>query len=69
MPDTNAIHYGADDNASGIAGMLELAEYFANEQNKRTLVFVAFGAEEMGLLGSKYFTDNTPFDLKKLRPW
>jgi hypothetical protein len=49
---------GADDNASGTAGLLELARVFAQEARraKRSLLFVAFGAEEPGLLGSYYYT-------------
>jgi hypothetical protein len=51
------IHYGADDNASGVAGVMALASYFAN--NDRTenfnIIFVCFSAEELGLLGSKHF--------------
>ncbi len=55
-PDHYEIHNGADDNASGVSIMLELAELFShNNSNKRTLVFIGFGAEEMGLLGSKHF--------------
>lgn len=56
-PGEQAIHNGADDNASGVAVMLALAEAaVALPQSERphNLVFVAFGAEEMGLLGSKY---------------
>jgi hypothetical protein len=62
MPDTIAVHYGADDNASGIAMMLELAEKFAykSEGNARSIVFAAFSAEEIGLLGAKHFVDNMP---------
>jgi len=53
------IHNGADDNASGTAGVLELAEYFAaTKGNKRSLIFLGFSAEEMGLLGSAYMVDN-----------
>lgn len=47
------IHNGADDNASGIAGLLELAEYFKAHPLKRPLLVLAFSAEEMGLLGSQ----------------
>jgi aminopeptidase YwaD len=65
--DTVAIHYGADDNASGVATVMNLAARFAKERNnRRTLVFVAFGAEEMGLVGSKAFIDKSPVDLKKV---
>ncbi len=59
MQDTLAVHYGADDNASGIAAVIEIAEKFAasKKELKRSVFFVAFGAEEMGLLGSKFFVD------------
>lgn len=61
MQDTIAVHYGADDNASGTAGLIELAEKFAASKKdlKRSILFVAFGAEEMGLLGSKFFVDES----------
>jgi len=66
--DTVAVHYGADDNASGIAAMLELAERFALTEgsHKRSLIFAGFSGEELGLLGSKYFIDNPPVDLSKV---
>ncbi|HEX3185909.1 MAG TPA: M20/M25/M40 family metallo-hydrolase [Pyrinomonadaceae bacterium] len=56
------IHHGADDNASGTAGMLELARLFASQRPrpKRTIVFIGFGGEEEGLLGSNYYV-NHPF--------
>lgn len=59
--DTLAVHNGADDNASGVAGMLELAEELAlnREKIRRSIVFVAFDAEELGLLGSKYFIEQS----------
>lgn len=65
-PDTIAIHNGADDNASGTSTIIEVFEKLAvNKASlKRSVVFLAFGAEEMGLLGSKYFTENP---LKELR--
>ncbi len=61
MPDTIAVHYGADDNASGVGGIIELAQKLINDKTKlkRSVVFVAFSAEEMGLLGSKYFVKNS----------
>ncbi|MBE0655380.1 MAG: M20/M25/M40 family metallo-hydrolase [Bacteroidales bacterium] len=67
-PDTLAVHTGADDNASGVAALLELAEYFSAKQNRpqRNLLFVTFGAEEKGLLGSRYFTSNPPLDLSSI---
>ncbi len=67
VPDTVAIHYGADDNASGVAAVLELAEKFSSlKNNKRSIIFVAFGAEEMGLVGSKHFVENPPFDTSQI---
>ena len=60
------IHHGADDNASGVAAMLELARQFAKEKkNKRTIIFIAFGGEEEGLLGSKFYVNNPVFPLEK----
>ena len=51
------IFNGANDNASGVAAILTLAEYFnTNNINERSLLFVAFTAEEMGLIGSNYFS-------------
>ena len=49
------IYNGANDDASGVTGVLALAAYFKKVGNERTIVFVAFTAEEMGLVGSKYF--------------
>ena len=66
VPDTTAIHNGADDNASGVASVIELAEKFASgKQNRRSIIFAAFGAEEMGIIGSKAFTKNPPVSLNK----
>jgi len=52
------IHNGADDNASGVAGLLELARYYAKNREKEpfNFLFIAFGGEELGLQGSKYYT-------------
>jgi aminopeptidase YwaD len=64
-PGEEAIHNGADDNASGVAVMLAVAESLASlapEQRPHDLVFVAFGAEEMGLLGSKHMVEAMPAD-------
>ena len=49
------IHNGADDNASGVAGMLELAKYFKNNKvtENYNFIFLAFSGEEVGLMGSK----------------
>jgi hypothetical protein len=54
------IHNGADDNASGTCGLLELTEALAKSHPKRSIVFIAFTAEELGLLGSKYYTYYNP---------
>jgi hypothetical protein len=65
--DTVAVHNGADDNASGVAGIIELAQKLAAEKNnKRSIIFAAFGAEEMGLIGSKAFTSNPPVEIEKI---
>jgi hypothetical protein len=67
-PDAIAVHNGADDNASGVSAMLELAGSLKSNQGslKRSVILVAFGAEELGLLGSKYFVNNPPVDLSKM---
>ncbi|RMG74468.1 MAG: M28 family peptidase [Bacteroidetes bacterium] len=64
--DGPAIHNGADDNASGVAAMLEVARYFASGEafSSHNLLFLAFSAEEKGLLGSKYFTRQSPIKFK-----
>lgn len=62
------IHNGADDNASGVAGLLELARFYS--KNKMTepvnFLFIAFGAEELGLVGSRYFVKHPTYDLSKV---
>lgn len=55
------IHNGADDNASGVAAVLELARRVAARPARRSVLFVAFSGEELGLLGSRHFVDNAPF--------
>lgn len=56
--------HGADDNASGVAMLLESAAWFAQPQNrpKRSILFVAFDLEEYGLFGSRYFAAHMPFE-------
>ena len=62
------IYNNADDNASGTATVLELFEKYASSNtNKRTLVFILFGGEELGLLGSKYYVENPTIDLDKVQ--
>jgi aminopeptidase YwaD len=66
-PDTIAIHHGADDNASGTAGILELAQYLSSQSPKfkRSLLFIAFTGEELGVLGSDYYVKHPYFTLDK----
>lgn len=60
------IHHGADDNASGTSALLEVVRQFAQaKNNKRTLIFIAFGGEEEGLLGSRYYVNNPVFPIDK----
>ncbi|MEM7261100.1 MAG: M20/M25/M40 family metallo-hydrolase [Planctomycetota bacterium] len=62
------IHNGADDNASGTTGLIELAEAFMERdiRTSRNIVIMAFDAEEAGLLGSKYYvTDPPPYPIEK----
>ncbi|HEV3145319.1 MAG TPA: M20/M25/M40 family metallo-hydrolase [Gemmataceae bacterium] len=63
------LYAGADDDASGVAMLLEVAERFALQKHKpkRTIVFVAFDQEETGLLGSTHFAAHTPLELKNLK--
>ncbi len=65
--DTIAVHNGADDNASGVATIIQLAEKLAAEKNnKRSIIFAAFSAEEMGLVGSKAFVNKPPVETEKM---
>jgi aminopeptidase YwaD len=59
-PRSGEIHHGADDNASGTAGVLELARLFTSQRPrpKRTIVFMCFSGEEEGLLGSNYYVNH-----------
>ncbi len=68
VPDTVAIHYGADDNASGTAMMLELAQELTASpgSHKRSIAVIGFTGEEMGLLGSKNFVEHPVFNLGKV---
>ncbi|HMO15230.1 MAG TPA: M28 family peptidase [Pirellulaceae bacterium] len=68
--DTSLIHYGADDNASGVAGLLEIAEHFANMKNSgdteelnRDIIFAAWSAEELGLHGSNHYVKTLQLSL------
>jgi len=66
--DTIAVHPGADDNASGIGMMMEIAEKFAltKGSHPRTIICIAFSGEEKGLFGSKYFVNNPVIDMSKI---
>lgn len=69
--DANAIgkiHNGADDNASGVAGVIELANYFSNNNRKEkfNFLFICFSGEELGLIGSKKFCENPAVELSKV---
>jgi hypothetical protein len=59
------IHNGADDNASGVAGVIELARYFSTNKvkEKTNFLFICFSGEELGLFGSKYFTEHPTIEL------
>src|SRR5207249_1241391 len=56
-PNEKAIHHGADDNGSGTTALMELARRFGAQKDRqgRRLVFIAFTAEESGLIGSRYY--------------
>jgi hypothetical protein len=62
VPDTVGVHGGADDNASGVSAVIEMAGRLSALASKlnRGVIFVAFTGEEMGLLGSKYFVEHSP---------
>ena len=63
----NAIHNGADDNASGTASVIELARLLRRSPPKRSVIVVTFSGEELGLLGSQHFVNNLPVPLDKVR--
>jgi aminopeptidase YwaD len=61
------IHNGADDNASGTAGLIELARILKKSKARNNnYLFIAFSGEELGLYGSKYFTENPTIDLNSI---
>ena len=66
-PGAPAIHNGADDNASGTAAVIELAKMLKGRNYKNNnYLFICFSGEESGLLGSKYFIDNSPIDINTI---
>ena len=62
------IHNGADDNASGTSGVMELARYYASNGTKEkfNFLFICFSGEELGLIGSKRFCENPTIDFSKV---
>ena len=62
----DAIHNGADDNASGVAVVLKLAAELRDKHTNNNYLFIAFSGEEMGLLGSNYFVKNPTIDLSSV---
>lgn len=67
MMGTKAYFPGANDNASGTALMLEMARHYAKNPSNVNMVFIAFAGEEVGLLGSKFYTENPLFPLEKIQ--
>ncbi|HBZ40202.1 MAG TPA: hypothetical protein DEO59_17625 [Balneola sp.] len=63
----DATFNGANDNASGTAMLLSLAKNYSENKPNYNTVFIAFGAEELGLIGSKYFTENPLFPLSEIK--
>lgn len=64
-----ALFAGANDNASGTAMIMDLAQHYVKPENRtgKSILFIAFGAEEAGLVGSKYFSENPELPLEKIR--
>lgn len=64
----DVMYPGANDNASGVSMVLNLAKHFSQKRKPDfTMVFALFSGEEAGLLGSRYMADNPPFDLAKVK--
>lgn len=61
------IYNGADDNASGVSGMMSLAEYFSKNTPQHSIIFLATDAEESGLYGSKAFVKNPPVPIESIQ--
>ncbi len=62
----DSIYNGADDNASGVAALIAIADYFNKKEPNHTLIFAAVDAEEVGFHGVEYLLDNFPIDLSKV---
>ena len=65
MMGKKTIFPGANDNASGISFLLNLAKHYSKHKPKYTVVFIAFAGEEAGLIGSRYYTENPLFELNR----
>jgi aminopeptidase YwaD len=66
-PESNAIHNGADDNASGTSALIELSKQLKKRKFKKfNYLYIAFSGEEMGLLGSKYYVEHPSIELKNV---
>jgi Zn-dependent M28 family amino/carboxypeptidase len=63
----NEIYNGADDNASGVAGLLKIATYYAARKPNNSLIFAFFDAGELGWKGSKAFVTNPPVNLNQIK--
>jgi hypothetical protein len=61
------VYNGADDNASGVGGLLKIAAYFVKNKPNNTIIFAAFDAEEMGLQGAKAFVANPTVAIEKIK--
>lgn len=64
---SEALFPGANDNASGVAMMLSLADWFSKNKPKYNMLFVAFAGEEAGLVGSEWFAVDRPLELSKIK--
>jgi hypothetical protein len=62
-----ALHPGSDDNASGVAALLQVAAYLATHPPRHSVLLVAFDGEEQGLKGAEHFVAHPPVDLKRIR--
>lgn len=62
----NKVYNGADDNASGVSTMLNLAHYFQKNRPEHSIIFAAMDAEEAGLFGAKFFVKNSPVAIQKI---
>ncbi|SMC69015.1 M28 family metallopeptidase [Pedobacter africanus] len=64
---SNTYFPGANDNASGVSFLLSMAKHYAAHPPAYSMAFICFAGEEAGLLGSKYFTEHPPVELRKIR--